>query len=80
LNFLGFASFDFMKQEQALEGELDNDSRVRLLVHERDAARARKDWKESDRIRDQLAKMGVVLKDTKDPQTGEPKTTWEIAR
>ena len=30
--------------------------------------------KESDRIRDELAKMGVVLKDTKDG------TTWEIAR
>ena len=27
-----------------------------------------------DRIRDELAKMGVVLKDTKDG------TTWEIAR
>ena len=29
---------------------------------------------ESDRIRDELAAMGVVLKDTKDG------TTWEIAR
>ena len=33
-----------------------------------------KDFKESDRIRDELAKMGVVLKDSKDG------TTWEIAR
>jgi hypothetical protein len=24
--------------------------------------------------------MGVVLKDGKDPTTGEPTTTWEIAR
>jgi cysteinyl-tRNA synthetase len=48
--------------------------RVDLLVAARDAARARRDWKESDRIRDELAKMGVVLKDTKDG------TTWEIAR
>ena len=38
-----------------------------LRAHERD-------WQESDRIRDELAKMGVVLKDTKDG------TTWEIAR
>jgi cysteinyl-tRNA synthetase len=37
-------------------------------------ARERQDFKESDRIRDELAKMGVVLKDTKDG------TTWEIAR
>jgi cysteinyl-tRNA synthetase len=47
---------------------------VKLRIAERVAARARKDWKESDRIRDELAKMGVVLKDTKDG------TTWEIAR
>jgi cysteinyl-tRNA synthetase len=44
------------------------------LVESRVAARARKDWQESDRIRDELAKMGVVLKDSKDG------TTWEIAR
>jgi cysteinyl-tRNA synthetase len=48
--------------------------RIRELVDERTAARARKDFKESDRIRDELAKMGVVLKDSKDG------TTWEIAR
>jgi cysteinyl-tRNA synthetase len=48
--------------------------RVNQLVDDRKAARARKDWQESDRIRDELVKMGVVLKDTKDG------TTWEIAR
>ena len=47
---------------------------VELLVAQRSDARARKDWKESDRIRDKLAEMGVVLKDSKDG------TTWEIAR
>ncbi len=47
---------------------------IQHAVDERSAARARKDWAESDRIRDELAKMGVVLKDTKDG------TTWEIAR
>jgi cysteinyl-tRNA synthetase len=47
---------------------------VESRIQERDAARARKDWEESDRIRDELAAMGVVLKDTKDG------TTWEIAR
>jgi cysteinyl-tRNA synthetase len=47
---------------------------VQHLVDKREAARKRKDWKESDRIRDELAKMGVVLHDTKDG------TTWEIAR
>jgi cysteinyl-tRNA synthetase len=48
--------------------------RVAQMIAARAAARARKDFKESDRIRDELAKMGVVLKDTKDG------TTWEIAR
>jgi cysteinyl-tRNA synthetase len=40
----------------------------------RNAARKAKDFKESDRIRDELAKLGVVLKDSKDG------TTWEVAR
>jgi cysteinyl-tRNA synthetase len=44
------------------------------LVSARTAARARKDFGESDRIRDQLAAMGVVIKDSKEG------TTWEIAR
>jgi len=48
--------------------------RVNEMIANRSAARARKDFKESDRIRDELAKMGVVLHDTKDG------TTWEIAR
>ena len=45
-----------------------------LIAARNDAARKAKDFKESDRIRDELAKMGVVLKDSKDG------TTWEIAR
>ncbi len=45
---------------------------------DRTAARARKDFKESDRIRDELAAMGVVIKDGKDAD-GKPVTTWEIA-
>jgi len=44
------------------------------LISDRTAARARKDFKESDRIRDQLAAMGIVIKDSKEG------TTWEVAR
>ncbi len=51
-----------------------DESKVAGLIEARNAARSVKDFKESDRIRDELAKMGVVLKDTKDG------TTWEIAR
>ncbi|MET0968326.1 MAG: cysteine--tRNA ligase [Tardiphaga sp.] len=49
-------------------------TKVDGLIADRTAARARKDFKESDRIRDELAAMGVVIKDSKDG------TTWEIAR
>ena len=51
-----------------------NSSVVDALIADRTAARARKDFKESDRIRDELAAMGVVIKDSKEG------TTWEIAR
>jgi cysteinyl-tRNA synthetase len=44
------------------------------LIEARDAARKAKNFKESDRIRDELAAIGIVVKDTKDG------TTWEIAR
>ena len=52
---------------------------VEPLLEARTAARANKDFKESDRIRDELLAMGVVLKDGKDAD-GKPVTTWEIAR
>jgi cysteinyl-tRNA synthetase len=51
-----------------------DESKVTALIAARNAARQVKNFRESDRIRDELAKMGVVLKDTKDG------TTWEIAR
>ncbi len=57
-----------------------DDSKVESLVAARLAARKSKDFKESDRIRDELAAMGIALKDAKDPRTGEIVTTWEIAR
>ncbi|WP_036294928.1 cysteine--tRNA ligase [Methylosinus sp. PW1] len=45
------------------------------LIDARLAARAAKNWAESDRIRDELAAMGVALKDNKDGTT-----TWEVKR
>jgi cysteinyl-tRNA synthetase len=47
---------------------------VEDLISARTAARARKDFRESDRIRDELAALGVAIKDSKEG------TTWEIAR
>jgi cysteinyl-tRNA synthetase len=43
-------------------------------IEARKAARARKDFKESDRIRDELLAEGIVLKD------GPSGTTWEVKR
>lgn len=65
----------------AAAGMTDEDRRaIEASISARNAARAAKNWKEADRIRDELAAMGVVLKDSKDPQSGEQTTTWEIAR
>lgn len=45
---------------------------VEALIQARLQARAEKNWAESDRIRDQLAEMGVVLEDSKGV------TTWRL--
>jgi len=49
--------------------------RVAHLIKARLAARAAKNWSESDRIRDELAAMGISLKDNKDGTT-----SWEVKR
>ena len=43
------------------------------LIRERNLARANKDWVKSDHLRDELAALGIVLKDSKDG------TTWTVA-
>jgi cysteinyl-tRNA synthetase len=53
---------------------------IEPLIVARLEARKRKDFKESDRIRDELARMGITLKDVKNKDTGEIETTWEVAR
>jgi cysteinyl-tRNA synthetase len=72
LGFLSESSAAWKSRKEQASG-IDA-GQVENLIAERTAARARKDFKESDRIRDQLAAMGVVIKDSK---TG---TTWEVAR
>jgi cysteinyl-tRNA synthetase len=76
-------------QQDGLDVQIGNDSSITLvrgnqeeletkvakMIADRTAARAGKDWAESDRIRDELAAMGVVLKDNKDGTT-----TWEVKR
>lgn len=45
------------------------------LVEDRLVARHTKNWKESDRIRDELDAMGITIKDHKDGTT-----SWEVKR
>ncbi|MGK9063945.1 cysteine--tRNA ligase [Stutzerimonas chloritidismutans] len=54
------------------EGKVDA-AKVDALIAARLQARADKNWAESDRIRDQLTAMGVVLED------GKGGTTWRLA-
>ncbi len=60
--------------DESLTAHINDRVAVRL-----DARRA-KNFAESDRIRDELAAMGIVLKDGKDAVTGEPTTSWEVKR
>jgi cysteinyl-tRNA synthetase len=87
LQFLGFSA-DRSKIERVrhirvgdeLRVAVTDEAVVKTLVEARKAARATKNFKEADRIRDELAAMGITLKDAKDPKTGELVTTWEVAR
>jgi cysteinyl-tRNA synthetase len=73
---LELIGFDF--SDSGLTGrngtEIDRDKVVRL-IEDRLVARHTKNWAESDRIRDELAAMGIAIKDNKDGTT-----TWEVKR
>ena len=71
---LGFETLSEFKPK--LSEHLPEDERLRIdiLVAARTEARKAKDFKEADRVRDELAAMGVVIKDSKDG------TTWELKR
>jgi cysteinyl-tRNA synthetase len=57
-----------------------DEARISDFVAARVAARKAKNFAEADRIRAELEKMGIMLKDAKDPATGELVTTWEVRR
>jgi cysteinyl-tRNA synthetase len=57
--------FLVLQPPQALESEIQE------MIERRNAARREKNFAESDRIRDELARCGITLKDTKDG------TIWE---
>ena len=72
--FLGFDLAGVSFQDLLKQRRLDLDeAKIQALIDARAQARASKNFAESDRIRSELAAMGVVLKDSKDG------TSWEIA-
>jgi cysteinyl-tRNA synthetase len=81
LTLLGLDNLDQFNVNTMLRRQHTVDEkRVAELVAARLAARKAKDFKEADRIRDELAAMGIALMDSKDPETGKIITTWEVAR
>jgi cysteinyl-tRNA synthetase len=70
---LGFLGFSNVQLKIASRTEVDTVA-IADAIAARNAARKNKDFKESDRIRDDLLAKGIVLKD------GPGGTTWEVKR
>jgi cysteinyl-tRNA synthetase len=77
------ALFGLLQQSKAQRlagtGTGIDETAIEAAIAARLAARAARNWAESDRIRDELAAMGVQLKDGKGAD-GQPVTTWEVKR
>jgi len=62
-----------LKPEEEFSGKGNQlEGVMQLLLDIRKSARDRKDWATSDKIRDELLKVGIVIKD------GKEGTTWEM--
>jgi cysteinyl-tRNA synthetase len=71
----GLALLGFSVNPLAIAAKTDVDEQeIADAIEARKAARARKDFRESDRIRDDLLAKGIVLKDS------PAGTTWEVKR
>ncbi len=75
-DILGFDFPAFLRVDLA-NRVLDEAEKLKVvrLIEDRLVARHTKNWKESDRIRDELAVMGIQIKDNKDGTT-----SWEVKR
>lgn len=58
---------EFEKKQEGIDT-----AKIEALIEERTQARKAKNWAESDRLRDELASMGVAIKD------GPTGTTWQL--
>ncbi len=72
LGLLGTDPDAWLRSETGGEGP-DEDA-VEAMIAKRNEARARRDWAEADRLRDELAAAGIVLED------GAQGTAWRRAR
>jgi len=70
LSLLGFS----LRPETIAAKAAVDEAAILAAIDARNAARKARDFKESDRIRDELAAKGIVLKDS---PSG---TTWEVKR
>jgi len=57
-----------------------DENAILVAVKSRLEALDAKNWAEADRIRDELTSQGILLKDSKDSETGERVTSWEVKR
>ncbi len=83
LDLLGFEDLEYFSQSVAnLEVYLEDDiaADIDARVSERLALLEAKDWSGADAIRDQLSSEGILLKDSKDSETGKRVTSWEVKR
>lgn len=63
---------DIPREEFEKKQECVDTAKIEALIEERAQARKAKNWAESDRIRDELAALGVAIKD------GPAGTTWQL--
>lgn len=78
---LGFLNQNWLRDDDHpifLNKHLVDHQDVEQKILQRLALIANKDWAQADKIRDELAENGIMLKDGKDSVTGQRTTNWEM--
>jgi cysteinyl-tRNA synthetase len=83
MRFLGLWAGEASEEIYSYGREISDvpaETEILAFIAARLDARRAKNFAEADRIRTELDGMGILLKDAKDPATGEIVTTWEVKR